>query len=33
MKWNLDVAPNEVKNLEFGFTVKYPKGSNVANLR
>jgi len=33
MKWNLVVAPNEVKNLEFGFTVKYPKGKIVANLR
>ena len=33
MKWNLAVAPNEVKNLEFGFTVKYPKGKIVANLR
>ncbi len=33
MKWNLAIAPNEVKNLEFGFTVKYPKGKIVANLR
>ena len=33
IKWNLVVAPNELKNLEFGFTVKYPKGKIVANLR
>ncbi len=33
MKWDLTVAPNEIKNLEFGFTVKYPRGSAIANLR
>jgi hypothetical protein len=33
MKWNVTVNPNETKKLEFGFTVKYPKGKTVNNLR
>lgn len=33
MKWNVAVAPSETKKLGFGFTVKYPKGKIVSNLR
>ena len=33
MKWYVAIGPNETKKLGFGFTVKYPKGKVVANLR
>ena len=33
MKWNLNVSINETKKLNFGYTIKYPKGKTVANLR
>jgi uncharacterized protein (TIGR02231 family) len=33
MNWNVQMNPNETKKLEFGFTVKYPKGKTINNLR
>ncbi len=33
MKWNLTVNPNETKSTVFAYTIKYPKGKTVANLR
>jgi uncharacterized protein (TIGR02231 family) len=33
MKWTLSIAPNETKKLSFGYTVKYPKGKTVLNLK
>ncbi len=33
MTWNLVLQPNETKKLSFGFTVKYPKGKTINNLR
>ena len=33
MKWQLTLAPNETKKLTFGYTVKYPKGKTVLNLK
>lgn len=29
VKWNLVVQPNEVKNVEIGYTVKYPKDAKI----
>ena len=31
--WTLSLAPNETRKLSFGFTVKYPKGKTVENLK
>lgn len=33
MKWTLSLNANETKNIAFGYTVKYPKGKTVANLK
>ncbi len=33
MKWNMVVNQNETKKVGFGFTVKYPKGKIINNLR
>ena len=33
MKWNLNLNANETKKISFGYTVKYPKGKTIANLR
>ncbi len=33
MTWNVQLNPNETRKLEFGFTVKYPKGKTINNLR
>ncbi len=32
LKWTLNLKANESKNLNFGFTVKYPKGKRIDNL-
>ena len=31
MKWPMTLKANETKTLKFGFTLKYPKGKNLAN--
>ena len=33
LTWNLSAGPNETKNIPFGFTVKYPKGKVIPNLK
>ncbi len=33
MKWTLSLNANEAKNVNFGYTIKYPKGKTVYNLR
>ncbi len=33
MKWAQIITPNESRKFEFGFTVKYPKGKTIANLK
>ena len=33
MKWSLKLAPNEVKKLTFGYTVKYSKGRNLVSMK
>jgi len=33
MKWTLTLKPNETQDLKFGYTVKYPKGKRIDNLR
>ena len=33
MKWTLSLNPNETKNVGFGYSIKYPKGKTVENLR
>ena len=33
MKWTLALNPNEAKSVTFGYTVKYPRGRTVENLR
>ena len=33
MTWTLTLAPNETKKLPFGYTVKYPKGKTLDNIR
>jgi uncharacterized protein (TIGR02231 family) len=33
MKWTLSLKPNENQDLKFGYTVKYPKGKRIDNLR
>lgn len=30
MKWALHLAPNEVKKITFGYTIKYPKGKQIS---
>lgn len=32
MNWNMTLAPNESKSVNFGYTVKYPKGKTVSGL-
>lgn len=29
IKWEVELKPNEAKNLRFGYTIKYPKGKNI----
>jgi len=33
LKWTVSLSGNETKSLPFGYTVKYPKGKTVNNLR
>jgi len=33
MRWILSVNPNEPKNIGFGYTIKYPKGRTITNMR
>ena len=33
MKWSVPLNANESKSLTFGYTIKYPKGKTVANLK
>ncbi len=33
MKWALSLNPNETKNVGFGYSIKYPRGRTVENLR
>ena len=33
MKWTLSLKPNENQDIKFGYTVKYPKGKRIDNLR
>jgi uncharacterized protein (TIGR02231 family) len=33
LKWNITLAANETRKIAFGYTVKYPKGKTVNNLR
>ena len=33
MKWSLRLAPNEVKKLTFGYTVKYLKGKTLVSMK
>ncbi len=33
MKWSVPLNANETKILSFGYTIKYPKGKTVANLK
>ena len=33
MKWTLSITPNETKKVNFGYTVKYPKGKTVSGLK
>ena len=33
MKWSVPLNANETKTLSFGYTIKYPKGKTVANLK
>ncbi len=33
MKWTLSLKPNENQDVKFGYTVKYPKGKRIDNLR
>jgi uncharacterized protein (TIGR02231 family) len=33
MKWNIVVSPNEARKIGFGYTVKYPKGKTITDLR
>jgi uncharacterized protein (TIGR02231 family) len=33
MKWTLDLKPNETSTVKFGYTIKYPKGKHIDNLR
>ena len=33
LRWRVSLAPNESKVLHFSYTVKYPKGKTVSNLR
>ena len=33
LKWTIQLGANESKKLSFGYTVKYPKGQTIENLR
>ena len=33
MKWILTLNPSETKKTDFGYTVKYPKGKTITNLK
>ncbi len=33
MKWTISLNANETKTLPFGYTIKYPKGKTIANMR
>lgn len=33
MKWQVMLKPNESKSVQFGYTIKYPKGKHIDNLR
>lgn len=33
LRWQLSVMPSESKSVSFGYTVKYPKGKQINNLR
>lgn len=33
MKWTMSLKPNENQEVKFGYTVKYPKGKRIDNLR
>ena len=33
MKWALSISTNETKKVGFGYTIKYPKGKTITNLR
>ncbi len=33
MKWMISLKPNEMSSVKFGYTVKYPKGKRIDNLR
>lgn len=33
MKWSVTLKPNENHDIKFGYTVKYPKGKRIDNLR
>jgi uncharacterized protein (TIGR02231 family) len=33
MKWALSLNPNETKTVSFGYTIRYPRGKTVANMR
>ena len=33
MKWAITLAPNETRKLTFGYTVKYPRGKTVTDLK
>jgi Domain of unknown function (DUF4139) len=32
LNWNLQLNPNEVQNVKYGFMVKYPKGKTVDHM-
>jgi len=33
MKWSVVMNPGETKKLSFGYTIRYPKGKTISNLR
>ena len=33
MKWAVSLNANETKTLSFGYTIKYPKGKTITNLK
>jgi uncharacterized protein (TIGR02231 family) len=33
LRWTASMAPGETKKLNFGYTIKYPKGKNISGLR
>jgi len=30
--WEMNLKPNDTKNLEYGFSIKYPKGQDLFGL-